>query len=150
MKLNIGCGRDYRQGYVNVDISREVKAEHYLDISRDPLPFENGVFDEIYCSGVLEQILATEHLIFAMNEMHRVLKVGGELIVIVPNARHAIAHRDPMDVRKFTAETFAYFDKGCQEYDLYGKVYGFAAWIILEIQENARHIFTVRFTKPAP
>lgn len=147
MKLNVGCGRDYRAGYVNIDISREVKAEHYLDISKDPLPFENGLFTDVYCSGVLEQILSTQDLIFAMNEMHRVLKPGGTLIVIVPNGRFAISMRDPMDVRRFTRETFEYFKEDAQEHRLYGSVYGFLPWSVIEIEENARHIFTVHFTK---
>lgn len=155
MKLNIGCGRDYRKGWINIDISRSVKAEAWIDIrknelvaahdARERIPSDS--VEEIYLSGVLEQIGSNDELIFAMNEMHRVLKPGGKLTVIVPNGRYAIAHRDPMDVRKFTPETFAYFDKGCNEYDLYGKVYGFQPWLVANVHENNRHILTVTMTK---
>ncbi len=147
MKLNIGCGRDYRKGWTNIDISRDVKAEHHLDIRHDALPFPAASADEIYISGVLEQIGQNDDLIFVMNELFRVLKPAGTMVVVVPNARYAIAHRDPMDVRKFTTETFPYFLKGAQEHNLYGSVYGFPGWSKIRIDENARHILTVTMTK---
>lgn len=147
MKLNIGCGRDYRAGWINTDISRDTKADLYFDIRKDTFPFDAGNASEIYISGVLEQIGENEHLIHAMNECHRVLKTGGKMVVVVPNARFAIAHQDPMDVRKFTRETFSYFEKGARQHDLYGSVYGFKGWSKIRIEENARHIFTIEMIK---
>lgn len=155
MKLNIGCGRDYRQGWINIDISYKVKAEAYLDIgkhelcSRSEAPdrIESDSVSEIFISGVLEQIGPNEELIHAMNECWRVLKPGGQIVIVVPNAKHAIAHRDPMDIRKFTIPTFNYFIDGMQEYRDYGSVYGFKPWRTLDIQENERHILTVTMSK---
>lgn len=146
MKLNIGCGRDYRKGWLNIDISLDVKAECHIDIRKEPLPVKN-MADEIYISGVLEQIELNDHFMFVMNECWRALKPGGKMTVIVPNAKHAIAHRDPMDVRKFTKATFNYFDPDCYEYRDYGSVYGFKPWIVEEIYENNRHILTVTMFK---
>lgn len=146
-QLNVGCGRDYREGWMNVDISRDVKAEHHFDIRRGMWPFYDVYFDEIYISGVLEQVGDNDEFIHVMNECHRVLKPGGLMTVIVPNAKYAIAHRDPMDVRKFTPETFAYFGAGMREYKLYGSVYGFKEWRTMDVSENDRHILTVSFIK---
>lgn len=147
VKLNIGCGRDYREGWINTDISKDTKADLYFDIRKDVFPFDAGNASEIYISGVLEQIGENEHLIHAMNECHRVLKQGGVMNVVVPNARFAIAHQDPMDVRKFTKETFSYFEKGARQHDLYGAVYGFKPWSKIRIEENARHILIIQMTK---
>lgn len=147
IKLNIGCGREYRRGWVNTDISRATKADAYFDVRSEPIPCDTGSASEILISGVLEQIGENEHLIHAMNECYRVLKPGGIMTVIVPNARFAIAHQDPMDVRKFTKETFAYFEKGTRHHDLYGSVYGFAGWSSIHIEENERHILTVTMIK---
>lgn len=149
-KLNLGCGRDYREGWVNVDISEEVKADFYFDIRTDYFTFHLGDLfkcDLIYISGVLEQIGPNEELIHALNECWRVLKLGGQIVIVVPNAKHAIAHRDPMDIRKFTPATFNYFVDGFQEYRDYGSVYGFKPWQTLDIQENERHILTVTMSK---
>lgn len=156
MKINIGCGRDYRPGWVNTDISKDCKADVYFDIRKDKIRRPGATFsffveqfeaDEIYISGVLEQIGENEHLIHAMNECHRVLKPGGIMTVVVPNAKFAIAHQDPMDVRKFTRETFNYFLKDSRAYNLYGSVYGFLPWSQITVQENERHIFTVQMQK---
>jgi len=147
MKLNIGCGQQYKRGWWNCDISKVVQADAYLDIRKDILPFEDNSCDEIYISGVIEQILQNEDLVHALNECHRVLKVGKEIEIIVPNARYAIAHQDPMDVRKFTRETFSYFQKGSNHHNLYGKVYGFKGWSEIRIEENARHILIIRMAK---
>lgn len=146
-KLNIGCGRDYRDGWINIDLSREVNADLYLDIRKDPLPYLDQSVDEIYISGVLEQIGSNEDLVHAMRECHRVLKPGRNMVIVVPNARYGIAHRDPMDIRKFTRETFLYFITGTQEWKLYGSVYGFPGWLNITIEENERHILTICLIK---
>lgn len=145
--VNIGCGRDYKPGYINTDISRDTKADLYFDIRKDRFPWDDETVPEIYISGVLEQIGDNEQLIHAMNECHRVLKTGGRMIVVVPNAKFSIAHQDPMDVRKFTAETFPYFQIGARQHDLYGSVYGFKGWSKIRIEENQRHIFTIEMFK---
>lgn len=147
MKLNIGCGRDYRPGWINIDLSQEVKTDMTADVRFGLPDVKSDSVDEIYISGVLEQIGPNEQFLMAMNECNRVLKRGGLMTVIVPNARHAIAHRDPMDVRKFTRETFAYFDGSTQEYRDYGSVYGFLPWQVESIGENQRHIFTAKFIR---
>lgn len=146
-KLNIGCGRDYRPGWENWDISNDVKAERHFDIRQQRWPCDDSAADEIYISGVLEQIGDNDRFLHVMNECHRVLIDGGKMCVVVPNAQHAIAHRDPMDVRKFTAGTFPYFQKEAKEHSLYGSVYGFKPWSEIRIEENARHIFTVCLIK---
>ncbi len=147
LKINIGCGRDYRKGWYNTDISTEVKCEQRMDIGYECVSLEAEVADEVYISGVLEQIGPNTQLIHAMNECWRLLIPGGMLVIVVPNAKYAIAHRDPMDIRKFTPDTFRYFLNGTQEYRDYGSVYGFQPWSSLDIQENARHILTVTMIK---
>lgn len=146
-KINIGCGRDYREGWINIDFSHDCKADYYRDIGEDTLRESDESADLVYISGVLEQIGPNENLIHALNECWRVLKPGGQIVIVVPNARHAIAHRDPMDIRKFTPATFNYFVDGFQEYRDYGSVYGFKPWQTLDIQENERHILTVTMSK---
>ena len=147
MRLNIGCGRDYKPGWINTDASQEVTADQYFILGEEDIPQETESAEEIYISGVLEQIGPNEQFVHALNECWRVLKKGGMMTVVVPNARHAVAHRDPFDVRKFTKETFFYFAEGSREYELYGSVYGFKPWSNMHIEENDRHIFTVRMVK---
>lgn len=150
IKLNIGCGRDYRPGWVNIDISPQVKAEKYLDIRRESLPYADDSASEIYISGVLEQIESNDHFVHVMVECYRVLAKNGRMTVVVPNARYAIASQDPMDVRKFTKETFNYFLRGDRHHKLYGSVYGFPGFDMITINENERHIFTAELIMQVP
>jgi SAM-dependent methyltransferase len=83
IKLNIGCGENYLDGYVNFDISRKVKADAYLDVRKTTLPFKDGVVNQINCIHNLEHIELKywEHV---LNEFARVLKKGGRLILAYP------------------------------------------------------------------
>ena len=103
MKLNLGCGNDFREGWINADAWAE-RVDIRCDL-REPLPFDDETFSEIYASGILEQIGPNEQFREAMNECHRILMPGGRMTAVVPDSRFAIANRDPFDCRKFTQET---------------------------------------------
>ncbi len=144
--LNLGCGRDYRPDWDNWD-NGDCKVDEVVDISKDIFPAKDETYDKIYCSGVFEQVIPNDQFVHAMNESHRVLKVGGVMTVIVPSAKYSNAFKDPFDGRKFTEETFKYFDKGSQEYKLYGSVYGFKPWNILTIFTAENGIITCEMKK---
>ena len=146
-KLNIGCGTDYKSDWVNIDVSPEVKADHYLDIQKDQLPATDASIDEIYCSGVLEQILFNNDFVHYMNEAWRVLNNNGVMTVIVPSAKYSIAYRDPFDCRRFTEDTFKYIQYNERHYHKYGKVYGFKPWLILTCITNEQGIMTLTMQK---
>lgn len=146
-KLNLGCGRDYREGWDNWDVSQEVKADRYIDIATEEWLVPDGYYEEIYCSGVLEQILENEKLLYVMNRSHWVLKPFGLFTIIVPNAKYSNAFKDPFDCRQFTEPTFKYFDLDQREYKLYGSVYGFKPWHVTSIETNPSGIITAVLQK---
>lgn len=145
--INIGCGMDYRKGWLNTDVSPTAKADIVHDIRLEKLPVDNEEVDLVYASGVLEQIVENEELLFSFNEVWRVLRPGGEFHIVVPNAEYSIAFQDPFDVRKFVPKTFDYLVQDKREYALYGKVYGFKPWSSCTIKENQRHILEVTLVK---
>lgn len=55
---------------------------HRLDIEREPLPFDDGQVDAIIANQILEH---TKELFWILHQCARVLRVGGTLIVGVPN-----------------------------------------------------------------
>ena len=128
-KLNIGCGRDHRDGYVNIDISRDVEADEVLDITQ-PLPYTDDCTDEIICNNVLTQIADGKSFVAVMNELWRILVPEGNLYVRVPLVPDQCAWQDPMDCRRFTTESFTYMESGHRRYEQYGKHYGFKPWYI--------------------
>jgi methionine biosynthesis protein MetW len=56
-----------------------------FDIDSGPLPFENGEFDVVVSDSQLEHRVDYKH---ALNEMVRVLRPGGRLVLLLPNTAH--------------------------------------------------------------
>lgn len=108
MKLNLGCGEDWRklEGFDGVD-SVDFGQKHIIDIERDGLrTIPDDSIDEIRAWNFLEHI-SMDREIFVMNEMWRVLKVGGLVHIKVPKFPHYNAVVDPTHksfwvTRKFT------------------------------------------------
>lgn len=80
--LNIGTGGHDLVGWVNLD---ETKPGDLL-AHVPPLPFRDQCFDEILMSHVVEH-MALHHGRALMKECHRILKPGGNVTVIVPDAK---------------------------------------------------------------
>jgi methionine biosynthesis protein MetW len=94
--LDVGCGNGYQTAPLtekntvygldiskaNVDkaLSRGIKA--ILHDVEAPFPFEDGFFDVVVCSEILEHLFFPEKVI---KECYRVLKDSGSFIVTVPN-----------------------------------------------------------------
>lgn len=55
---------------------------HNLDIERDSFPFPNGAMDVVLANQILEH---TKELFWIFHEISRCLRVGGSLILGVPN-----------------------------------------------------------------
>lgn len=109
MKLNLGCGFDKKKGYINCDISKEVKPDKIIDLEKTPLPFKDNSVDEILAYDVLEHI---NNFISLMHDLRRICKKGG-LIKIKTSFYSAWGQfNDPTHVRFFTPFTFNYFKKG--------------------------------------
>ncbi|MEW5951922.1 MAG: methyltransferase domain-containing protein [Elusimicrobia bacterium] len=82
MKLNAGCGRDYRNGYFNIDINPSVKSDALM--SAHNLNFEDSFFEEIIALHLIEH-LGFFKAKFFLSEAYRTLKDGGILILETPH-----------------------------------------------------------------
>ena len=87
MKLNLGCGDDVREGYVNVDFRRTHPSVAQVDLSQFPWPFETGSADEILMLDFLEHFpyVQTKSILL---ECFRVLKDTGTVVIQVPDGEH--------------------------------------------------------------
>jgi len=84
MKLNLGCGGDKREGYVNVDIRKEVNPDRIMDLEKTPYPFDNESVDEILAKDVIEHF-SFRNVERVVKEWHRILKKGGKLVIQTPD-----------------------------------------------------------------
>lgn len=106
-KLNLGCGKLVKKGYVNLDSVKLKGVDVVHDLEKFPYPFKDNEFDEIYCSHLLEHL---SDLIKVMKELRRILKPKGKLKVVAPYFSNPGSFSDPTHKRFFTYTTFDYFD----------------------------------------
>jgi SAM-dependent methyltransferase len=104
-KLNIGCGTDIRDGWINLDSLPLHGVSMVHDIERAPFPFEDGCFDTILCQDVLEHV----EYIPVLRECYRILKKGGKLRIRVPHFSSRRNFDDPTHKKMFSLKTFEYF-----------------------------------------
>lgn len=120
--LDIGCGYGYGSALLagvaarvdGIDFHapaiasarREYPADnlhfHHHD-ANTRLPFEDGVFDLVVSSEVLEHIHHQEGL---LNEIKRVTRLGGSVILKTPNALNEAKDSNPHHAHTFTLDEF--------------------------------------------
>ena len=52
-------------------------------------PLEDGTVDVTFCSNLFEHLQSKEELLVVLSEIHRILRIGGRLLVLQPNIRYA-------------------------------------------------------------
>jgi ubiquinone/menaquinone biosynthesis C-methylase UbiE len=87
IQLNLGCGTDIRDGFINIDV-RALDGVNVVS-SLESLPFENNYADRIVAQDVLEHFCRIE-LIEVVKEIKRVLKDGGILEIRVPDCEQIL------------------------------------------------------------
>jgi predicted SAM-dependent methyltransferase len=87
LRINVGCGTDYHEGWMNIDGSTTLpRVDKVLKVPQEPL-------DEALGAGVADYILASdviEHLhhweaVQMMGQLSRTLKSGGGVEIRVPD-----------------------------------------------------------------
>lgn len=84
IKLHLGCGDEYRPGYLNIDRYDRSVADIVSDVIQ--LPFESSTIDEIEADQLIEH-MDYVHGRYALNEWFRILKPGGRLVLETPELK---------------------------------------------------------------
>lgn len=114
--LDLGCGNKKRPGTIGVDYNSRFDVDVNHDLNVFPFPFEAKSVDKIYIDNCLEHL---DSPLRVMEELFRILKVGGEVEVIVPYFRSPSAFHDPTHKTFYTIESFSYYDPAhpiCKRY----------------------------------
>lgn len=104
--LHIGSGKKRLPGSITIDILDlpGVDVVHNLDLM--PWPFGDNEFDLIFAHSVFEHL---EDQIAILEEMHRILKPGGRIVITVPHFRCTDAFTDSTHTHFFTTQSMDYY-----------------------------------------
>ena len=91
MKINIGCGKKKLEGYLNCDISKEVKPDKIIDLEK-PLSFKDNSIDEVVGNHIIECV---HNFIPLMHELRRICRNGALLKFRVLFYSYVGAYSDP-------------------------------------------------------
>ena len=92
MKLNLGCGDDVREGYINIDVRKTKPNVLVIDLEKELLrAFPSESADEIVARDFIEHI-SWRRVEDLLKDIFRVLKKGGRLFIQVPDLE-AIARK---------------------------------------------------------
>ncbi|MDP1728804.1 MAG: methyltransferase domain-containing protein [archaeon] len=108
-RLNLGCGKDYKAGFVNLDYNSQYKLDISHNLDKFPYPFKAESFDYIYCSHILEHV---EDLFKTIEEIERILKKRGALHIRVPHFSNGNGYNDLSHKRFFGWFTFKRISEG--------------------------------------
>ena len=110
--LDNGCGRgDFLEAFdrlgletYGTDIVQGCNQTQLVDLNQGMLPFPEGTFDVVFSKSVIEHIEKQEHY---MQEMKRVLKDDGLLIILVPDwkTQRIIFYEDPTHIHPYTQKS---------------------------------------------
>lgn len=89
MKLHIGCGNRYLEGWTHVDIVPHKHVDVVCDIRDLGKSFEKGSISEIYACHVLEHF-GRHDIRCVFKELEQLLEPGGVLRIAVPDIEKAI------------------------------------------------------------
>ncbi|XHS77690.1 methyltransferase domain-containing protein [Burkholderiaceae bacterium UC74_6] len=118
-RVNLGSGRDYKAGWLNIDILDRAMPDLVLDLSAPlqlplradaprsgPIELSEESLDLIYANNVLEHVPDLPGL---MSNCLRLLKTGGEFQIEVPYERALSAWQDPTHVRAMNENSWLYY-----------------------------------------
>ena len=97
-KYNLGCGFDYRKGWINVSNNRSYPGDVFFNLNKYPWTFiKTNSADHITMNMIMEHLIypvrkdGQPRINTLIYEVHRCLKKGGTWEFVVPHHSHKLA-----------------------------------------------------------
>lgn len=110
LRLNLGCGENLAEGFLNVD--KFGTADMHWDLEKVPWPWANSSVKEVVLFHVLEHLGPTrESFLSIIQELYRICEPDALVHITVPHPRHDDFLADPTHVRPITIQGMKLFSK---------------------------------------
>lgn len=107
MRIDLGCGKNKKEGFIGVDAHAFPGVDFVADLT-ERWPWDDATVDEAHCSHFVEHLKAQHRCHFA-NELWRVLKPGAKATIIVPSWSSGRAYGDPTHQWPPVSEMWFYY-----------------------------------------
>lgn len=138
MKILLGCGDEYREGWVHLDRTAGEQVDVVWDLDQTPWPLDSNAAERIEAIDVLEHL---QDAVAFMDECWRILAPGGRLLVQAVGWQSENLWRDPTHRRGFHPDTLRYFDPD-SPWHHFGKLYTVRTWRVLWVRETDGNVIT--------
>lgn len=138
-RIDLGCGDSKQPGWFGVDGRKLPGVDLVQNLELFPWPIPSESFDAAMASHLLEHIQKANGIMLSFfNEVHRILKPGGEFFISAPYATSAGFYRDPTHTSPINEELFFYMDPKDNFYN--GGLYNIYAPLPWKIKLNTWHV----------
>lgn len=111
LKINLGCGSDYMQGWLNIDQWPEANPDMVMNLEQFPWKLEDNCADEILLKHVLAHIGQSNDVFLGIfQELYRICAPDALVRISVSHPRHHDFLADPTHVRPILPALFSCFD----------------------------------------
>lgn len=132
MKLNLGCGRYYKAGYVNIDAYDTTVADLIMDAT--DLDFQDNSVEIIEAYQLIEHFGYIRSF-YALSEWFRVLEPKGTLIIETPDLETSF--KKYIKGSRKIREGLLFWIYGCDETGMEHR-FGFPFFVIESLLKNGR------------
>lgn len=118
-QINLGSGKDYKPGWLNLDVIERAEPDVVLDLGRQQafpwrgvsrfgtdVELQPGTVEKFHANNVLEHV---PDLPCLMTNVLTLLKEGGEIEIEVPYEKAPTAWQDPTHIRAMNENSWIYY-----------------------------------------
>jgi SAM-dependent methyltransferase len=117
--LDVGCGINKYPGAIGIDRNPRSRADVICDLDRLPYPFAGGVFDQVRAIHFIEH---AGDVIRTVEELHRLAKPGGRIVIVTPHYTDFSSFCDPTHRWHLNSFSFRYFGEDNAGFGYYSDV----------------------------
>lgn len=109
IRLDVGCGGNKQTGFVGLDVRPLPGVDIVHDVEQVPYPIPSEVCTHILLSHLIEH-MCPKRVFGIMNELWRIMKPEGQLMISSPYGGSKGFWQDPTHTHGWNENTALYFD----------------------------------------